>query len=117
MSFPAYCTVLLLPPLLVFAAAAVLTRPPRRWYAEIAVAAAVLTVLTGIFDGLMVAVGLFDYDESRSLGVSVFGVPLEDFAWPLAAALAVPSLWRLASPREPDHTTGRSSAAGLREHP
>ncbi len=77
-------------------AAVLLGRAGRRWWAAVAFTAAVLLVLTVIFDSLMVSVDLFRYDQTRSLGVDVLLTPIEDLAWPVAAALLVPSLWVLS---------------------
>ena len=48
-----------------------------------------LLALTVVFDSLMVSVGLFRYDQSRSLGIDVLLTPAEDLAWPVASALLV----------------------------
>ena len=72
-------------------------RPPSaRWWAATAVTCLVLLVLTVVFDSLMVSVDLFRYDVTRSLGVDVWLTPVEDLAWPVAAALLAPALWRLS---------------------
>lgn len=64
-----------------------------------------LLVLTLVFDTLMIAVGLYVYHPDRILGVYVWGAPLEDFAYPVVAALAVPALWEvLGRRRAPDGT-------------
>lgn len=60
-----------------------------------AVTAAVTVALTAVFDNVMIASGLFSYDSRRLLGVFVGLVPVEDFAYPLAAAILLPSLWVL----------------------
>jgi lycopene cyclase domain-containing protein len=68
---------------------------PGRWWAAVLVTAAVLTVLTGLFDNLMIAADLFRYPSAALLGPRVVLAPVEDFAWPLVAALALPALWEL----------------------
>jgi lycopene cyclase domain-containing protein len=80
---------------LVTVAAAVLARPARGWWWSSAVAAVVLCGLTAVFDSLMIATDLFRYDTSALLGVRVLLVPVEDFAWPVAAVLLLPALWEL----------------------
>jgi lycopene cyclase domain-containing protein len=60
-----------------------------------------LLVLTLVFDTLMIAVGLYVYHPDRILGVYVWGAPLEDFAYPLVAALGVPALWEVLGRRRP----------------
>lgn len=56
-------------------------------------AAAVVLILTAVFDNLMIAAGLFSYAPGLISGVMVGLAPLEDFAYPLAAVLLLPSLW------------------------
>jgi lycopene cyclase domain-containing protein len=67
-----------------------------------------LLVLTLVFDTLMIAVGLYVYHPDRILGVYVWGAPLEDFAYPLVAALGVPALWEVLGRRRPADGEGTS---------
>jgi lycopene cyclase domain-containing protein len=67
-------------------------RPDRRWWLATASTLVVLLVLTVVFDNLMIAADLFRYDDARTAGVTVGLAPVEDLAWPLAAALGLPSL-------------------------
>jgi lycopene cyclase domain-containing protein len=62
-------------------------------------AAAVVLVLTAVFDNLMIAAGLFTYAPGLISGVMVGLAPLEDFAYPVAAVLLLPSLWILLGRR------------------
>jgi len=50
----------------------------------------------------MIAIGLVGYDAAKISGAFVGIAPLEDFAYALAAAVLLPSLWVLAPgrPRE-----------------
>lgn len=75
-------------------------RPSRTWWLATAVSALVLVVLTAIFDSVMIAVDLFRFDEAALVGVRLGLAPLEDLAWPLAAALLLPSLWHLLGGEE-----------------
>ncbi len=50
-------------------------------------------VLTAVFDTLMIDVGLYVFDPDKILGVHVWGAPLEDFAYAIAAAVGMPVLW------------------------
>ena len=80
------------------AAAAVLALTVRRRermpaLSAITIAAAVLVVLTAVFDNVMIAVGLFDYSSAHISGVRIGRAPLEDFAYPLAAVILLPALW------------------------
>jgi lycopene cyclase domain-containing protein len=99
MTYPAVALLFLAGAAAVAAAAAVVRRPGRRWWLCTAAVTGVLLVLTAVFDSLMIAADLFRFDESRLLGVHVLLAPLEDFAWPLASALALPALWELLGRR------------------
>ncbi len=55
----------------------------------------VLLVLTAVFDNIMIASGLFDYAGHTLNGIRVGLAPIEDFAYPGAAALLLPGLWLL----------------------
>lgn len=68
--------------------------------------AVVLCVLTLVFDTLMIAADLYVFDPGKILGVYLWGAPLEDFAYALAAALGMPVLWTVLGDR------GRARAAG-----
>ena len=65
-----------------------------------------LWALTAVFDNVMIAVDLFRFDESQLSGIHVGLAPLEDFAWPVAAATALPALALLLSPDDPRATRG-----------
>ena len=75
----------------------------------VAIAGVALLALTAVFDNVMIAVGLFSYDPASLSGVHLGNVPLEDFAYPVAAALMLPALWVLLRGRERrrDHDTER----------
>jgi lycopene cyclase domain-containing protein len=70
----------------------------RRWLA-IGFAGALVLVLTGVFDSLMVAAGLFGYVEGTRLGPTIGLAPIEDFAYPIVTVLLVPAIWTLARRR------------------
>ncbi|HET6560491.1 MAG TPA: lycopene cyclase domain-containing protein [Marmoricola sp.] len=99
MSYPAVALLFLAVAAAVAAVAAVVRRPGRRWWLCTAAVAGILLVLTAVFDSLMIAVDLFRFDESRLLGWHVLLAPVEDLAWPLASALALPALWELLARR------------------
>jgi lycopene cyclase domain-containing protein len=69
------------------------------WWRATAAVAVVLVVLTAVFDSIMISLDLFRYDTAALLGLRVARVPIEDFAWPVAAALALPALWALLGRR------------------
>lgn len=70
-------------------------RPGSAWpdARAVAITAAALFVLTAIFDNVMIGAGLFHYSPEHLTGLRIGLAPLEDFAYPLAAALLLPSLW------------------------
>ncbi|MBN9644330.1 lycopene cyclase domain-containing protein [Corynebacterium mendelii] len=54
---------------------------------------AALTVLTVIFDNLMIAVGLVGYAGEHNSGITIGLMPVEDLTYPLVAALVVTGFW------------------------
>ncbi|MDI3330776.1 MAG: lycopene cyclase domain-containing protein [Micrococcus sp.] len=69
-----------------------------RWWAITTSMILVLLVLTAVFDNVMVAADLFRYNEELLTGWRLGLVPVEDFAWPVAAGLLLPSVWELLHP-------------------
>lgn len=84
-------------------------RPGVRW-AAVGIAGAALIVLTAVFDTVMIGAGLFTYAESLISGIRVGLAPVEDFAYPLATAIALPALWAVLT-----RTGGVSMAELLRQ--
>ncbi len=66
----------------------------RRMTASL-VAAAVLLVLTAVFDNIMIAADLFTYPEHLISGLRIGLAPIEDFAYPVCAAFLVPAVFTL----------------------
>lgn len=54
---------------------------------------AVLTLLTAIFDNLIILSGIVAYEGSHLLGLYIGSAPIEDFAYTIAAAMLLPALW------------------------
>jgi lycopene cyclase domain-containing protein len=75
--------------------AAVRHRLSRSLVGAIALALAVVLVLTAVFDSVIIGSGLVAYDESNISGLMIGLAPIEDFAYPVAAAVLLPSLWVL----------------------
>jgi lycopene cyclase domain-containing protein len=98
-NYPALALMFLAGAAAVAVVAAAARRPDRRWWLCTGAVAGVLLVLTAVFDSLMIAADLFRFDEDRLLGWHVGLAPVEDFAWPLASALALPALWELLGRR------------------
>lgn len=70
----------------------------------------VVLVMTAVFDNVMIGVGLVGYDREHISGVFLGLAPIEDFAYAVAAALLLPSLWVLLSPRKVGRERGRPRA-------
>ena len=86
---------------------AVLVRWPRGLFWGSLVASFVLLgVLTVIFDNLMIAADLFRFDEAQLSGIRIGLAPLEDLAWPVAAAATLPALTLLLDLDHPRATRG-----------
>ncbi|WP_430296696.1 lycopene cyclase domain-containing protein [Sinomonas sp. B1-1] len=83
------------------------------------IAGVALLALTAVFDNVMIAVGLFSYASAALSGLAVGLAPLEDFAYPLAAAVLLPALWVRLSRAERTggpEPAGRPERAGRRDH-
>lgn len=65
-------------------------RPPWR---ALALGMCGMLVLTAVFDTLIIAIGLVDYDPATLLGPRLGPVPIEDFSYAIAAALGAPVLF------------------------
>ncbi|NVM93968.1 lycopene cyclase domain-containing protein [Arthrobacter wenxiniae] len=76
-------------------------RGTSRPVAGVAATLVVLVVLTGVFDNLMIGSGLFGYAGHALAGARVGLAPVEDFAYPAAAALLLPGLWLLFTRERP----------------
>jgi len=91
-------------PFLVVAAAATLATARRsgfgRRMAASGIAAIVLLALTAVFDNVMIGVGLYSYPDEHLSGLRVGLAPIEDFAYPLAAAFLVPAVYTLTRRHE-----------------
>ncbi|QYF74688.1 lycopene cyclase domain-containing protein [Cryobacterium sp. PAMC25264] len=80
----------------IVAAVAFLRRPGyRRMVPAAGLALVAVLLLTAVFDNIMIGVGLVDYDPALISGFFVGIAPLEDFAYPVAAALLLPAVWSL----------------------
>jgi lycopene cyclase domain-containing protein len=98
-TYPGLALAFLLLPTFLAATAAVVARPGRSWWLVTGAVLGALLMLTALFDSLMIAADLFRFDGGRLLGVRIGRAPVEDFAWPLASVLALPSMWVLLGRR------------------
>ncbi|MDJ0378116.1 lycopene cyclase domain-containing protein [Cryobacterium sp. PH31-L1] len=80
---------------LVAAVAGVRRLISHRFVLAVAIAVTLTLMLTAVFDNLMIGAGLFSYDPEHISGLFVLLAPIEDFAYPLAAAILLPALWAL----------------------
>ncbi|GAA4774064.1 lycopene cyclase domain-containing protein [Microbacterium gilvum] len=90
MTYPLLCAIFVGAALL---AALLLARRARVRMAAAVIAASALVLLTAVFDNVMIAAGLFAYDDGLISGLRIGAAPVEDFAYPLAAAILLPSVW------------------------
>ena len=86
--------VVFLVPVAVLVIAGLIVRRTPRWPA-VALTAAVVLVMTAIFDNVMISVGLVAYNPAAISGAFVGVAPLEDFAYAVAAVVGLPALWVL----------------------
>ncbi len=63
------------------------------WNRAMTITLAVLLATTAIFDSLIVAMGIVQYDAAQILGVTVGAAPVEDFFYAALAALLIPATW------------------------
>ncbi len=80
----------------VVAVVALLSRRAPRWVAML-IALGVLLVVTAVFDNVLIGLGFVGYDRALISGAFIGKAPLEDFAYTVAAAVLLPSLWTLLS--------------------
>ena len=81
------------------AVAARISRRAPRWRA-VGLAAVPLVILTAAFDNIIVGTGVVAYDPDRISGLRLGVMPVEDFAYAIAAIVLLPSLWMLLAPRK-----------------
>ena len=80
--------------LAIVAAAGLLMRRLLR-FRPVLVASSVLLLLTAIFDNGIILAKIVAYDPSKISGIHVGVVPVEDFAYCLAAGLLMPLIWNI----------------------
>lgn len=67
----------------------------RKWLKlkPMMVAASVMLFLTLVFDNLIIASGIVDYDPERISGIRLGVAPIEDFAYTLVALVLIPTVF------------------------
>lgn len=73
--------------------------PKNRWPAYL-VGLVPMLLITAVFDNLIVLAGIVDYDPNKISGLMIGVVPIEDFAYTIAAVLIVPSVWSAMTRRK-----------------
>ena len=73
----------------------------RRWLllSPILKTAAVMLLMTLVFDNLIIATGIVDYDPEKISGIRLGVAPIEDFAYTLVALVLVPSVFNFLRSR------------------
>ena len=73
----------------------------RRWLplSPILKTTAVMLLLTLVFDNLIIATGIVDYDPEKISGIRLGVAPIEDFAYTLVALVLVPSVFNFLRSR------------------
>ena len=64
------------------------------WNRSVVVTLCIITACTAVFDSLIIAAGIVDYDTTKLLGIYIGTAPIEDFMYALLAAAIVPALWK-----------------------
>ena len=64
------------------------------WNRSVIVTLCILIACTAVFDSLIIAAGIVDYDTTKILGIYIGTAPIEDFMYALLAAVVVPALWK-----------------------
>lgn len=49
--------------------------------------------MTTIGDSVIIGLGIVSYDPHKIMGLYIGLVPIEDFFYPLAAAIIIPTIW------------------------
>lgn len=53
-----------------------------------------LLIMTAVFDSLIIAADIVNYNPSKLLGIFIFLAPAEDFFYSLLAVSIIPFLWK-----------------------
>ena len=96
---------LVVPVLLLVLAVVLLRRGavPARLLPAVGIALVVVLLLSAVLDNVLVGLGIVGYDAAKISGVRLGVAPIEDFAYPIAAALGLPSLWILLGREHREH--------------
>jgi len=67
---------------------------PRRSGKALLVTLLVVLFLSLVFDNIIVALGIVDYDASKILGLRTPIAPIEDYGYAVFGTVLVPAVWR-----------------------
>lgn len=65
-----------------------------RWDKTMARVLIILIILTALFDSLIIAANIVEYDTTKLLGIFVGRAPIEDFMYATLALIIIPTLWK-----------------------
>jgi len=68
-----------------------LIKPTKVWWLTLVI----LTLLTAVFDSIIIWAGIVGYDTQKILGIYVGLAPIEDFFYAILAVILVPTLWKM----------------------
>jgi lycopene cyclase domain-containing protein len=60
----------------------------------------IILAITIIGDSIIIGLGIVDYSVQKNIGISIGVAPIEDFFYPIAAAILIPSLWELIGKKD-----------------
>ncbi len=63
-------------------------------------------VLTTVFDNVIILTGVVDYDHSLTSGIRIGVAPIEDYAYSVFAAVALPALWLIVPAKKRTEAKG-----------
>lgn len=64
------------------------------WNRSVVATLCIMIACTAVFDSLIIAAGIVDYDTTKILGMYIGTAPIEDFMYALLAVVIVPALWK-----------------------
>lgn len=65
------------------------SRPSKRTLVTVSI----LLIMTAVFDSIIIALGIVEYNPDKILGIYIGFAPVEDFFYALFAVMIVPLIW------------------------